>query len=130
MMGPMSDDKKQPPDPMADVTEGLGLLLRAAKTAVDKIPTDELGQLVTSTAEGVGRALEGVGSVIEKEIFHHDRKKSEPPAARKSEPPQTPSAPPPAEATARAPAAPAPADPSPAAPATANTTTPTAPDKT
>jgi hypothetical protein len=112
----MSDDKKAPPDPMADVTEGLGLLLRAAKTAVDKIPTDDLGNLVTTTAEGVGRALEGVGSVIEKEIFHHDRKKSEPPAARKSEPPQPP------EATA-----PAPADAPPAAPPPADATDAAAP---
>jgi hypothetical protein len=61
----MSDDK---PNPIEDVRKGLGLLFRAAKTAVEKIPTKDVEQAVVSTAREVGRAVENVASTIERQV--------------------------------------------------------------
>ncbi|MGH7297329.1 MAG: hypothetical protein ACRELB_20495 [Polyangiaceae bacterium] len=62
----MSDDK---PKPLDDVRKGLGLLFRAAKTTVEKIPTKDVEEAMVSTAREVGRAIENVGKTIEREVF-------------------------------------------------------------
>ena len=65
----MSDDKPKAPDPIEDVRKGLGLLFRAAKGAVEKLPTKELEEVVVTSAREVGRALENVGKTIEREVI-------------------------------------------------------------
>jgi len=62
----MPDDK---PNPIEDVRKGLGLLFRAAKGAVEKIPTKDVEELVVTSAREVGRALENVGKSIEREVI-------------------------------------------------------------
>ncbi len=64
----MSDDDKKPSDPIEDVRKGLGLLFRAAKGAVEKIPTKDVEQLVVTSAREVGRALENVAKSVEREV--------------------------------------------------------------
>ena len=68
----MSDDK---PNPIDDVRKGLGLLFRAAKTAVEKLPTKDVEQAVVSTAREVGRAVENVATTLERQVLG---KKAEP----------------------------------------------------
>jgi hypothetical protein len=68
----MSDEK---PNPFDDVRRGLGLLFRAAKTTVEKLPRKDLEEVVVTSAREVGRALENVGRTIEREVFG---KKDEP----------------------------------------------------
>ena len=70
----MSDDRK--PKPMDDVSEGLGLLFRAAKTVtqstvdrLEKLPSDNLENFVTEGVKEVGRVLETVGTAIEREVM-------------------------------------------------------------
>ncbi|MGA7119195.1 MAG: hypothetical protein WBY94_03810 [Polyangiaceae bacterium] len=62
----MSDEK---PTPFQDVRKGLGLLFRAAKTAVERLPTGGVEEVVATSAREVGRALENVASVIEREVL-------------------------------------------------------------
>jgi len=84
----MPDDK---PNAFEDVRKGLGLLFRAAKTTVEKLPTKDLEEVVVTSAREVGRALENVGKTIEREVFgKSDGKKdgdAAPPAAS-SDPPK------------------------------------------
>jgi hypothetical protein len=61
----MSDDK---PNPLEDVRKGLGLLFRAAKTAVEKLPTKDVEEAVVSTAREVGRAVENVATTIGRQV--------------------------------------------------------------
>ena len=63
----MPDDQK--PDPIEDVRKGLGLLFRAARTTIDKLPARDFEQAVVSTAREVGRAIENVGKTIERDVF-------------------------------------------------------------
>ncbi len=70
----MSDDRKT--KPMDDVSEGLGLLFRAAKTVtqstvdrLEKLPSDNLENFVTEGVKEVGRVLETVGTAIEREVM-------------------------------------------------------------
>jgi hypothetical protein len=63
----MPDDQK--PDPIEDVRKGLGLLFRAARTTIEKLPTRDLEQAVVATAREVGRAIENVGKTIERDVF-------------------------------------------------------------
>jgi hypothetical protein len=70
----MPEDK---PNPLEDVRKGLGLLFRAAKNAVEKLPTKEVESAVVSTAREVGRAVGNVATTIEREVFG----KKPPPAA-------------------------------------------------
>jgi hypothetical protein len=63
----MSDDK---PDPIEDVRKGLGLLFRAARGAIEKLPTKDFEEAVTTGAREVGRAIENVAETIEREVFH------------------------------------------------------------
>jgi hypothetical protein len=62
----MSEEK---PTPLSDVRAGLGLLFRAARTAVEKMPTRGVEEVVWTSAREVGRALENVASTIEREVF-------------------------------------------------------------
>lgn len=59
----MSDDK---PKPVDDLKQGLGLLYRAAKGAVDKIPTDKIEGAVKDGAKEVGKAFETVAGELDK----------------------------------------------------------------
>jgi hypothetical protein len=61
----MSEDKPRPVD---DLKEGLGLLFRAAKGAVEKLPTDKLEVVAKDAAKEVGRAFESLGNEIEKVV--------------------------------------------------------------
>jgi hypothetical protein len=61
-------DEKQP-SALDDVRKGLGLLFRAAKTTVEKLPTKDLEDVVVTSAREVGRAIESVGKTIEREVF-------------------------------------------------------------
>lgn len=61
----MSDDK---PKPVDDLKEGLGLLFRAAKGAVEKLPTDKLEDVAKDAVREVGRAFETLGNEIEKVV--------------------------------------------------------------
>ena len=88
----MNDNK---PTPLQDVRKGLGLLFRAAKTAVEKLPTGGVEEVVATSAREVGRAIENVASAIEREVFGkrggpgHTGKDAgaAPPEAGKDEPP-------------------------------------------
>ena len=71
----MSDDQK--PNPVDDLKKGLGLLFRAAKTAVDSLPTGKLEDVVMSGAREVGRAVENVAGTIDKELFHKEKPAAE-----------------------------------------------------
>lgn len=73
----MSDDK---PNPVDDLKQGLGLLFRAAKGAVDKLPTEKVEGVAKEAAREVARAFESLGEEVEK-VIHPGKKKSEPPQA-------------------------------------------------
>jgi hypothetical protein len=62
----MSDDK---PSAFEDVRKGLGLLFRAARTAVKKLETRGVEEVVVTSAREVGRAIENVASAVEREVF-------------------------------------------------------------
>ncbi len=64
----MSDDK---PNPFEDVRKGLGLLFRAARTTVERMPRKNLEEVVMTSAREVGRAIENVGRTIEREVLGH-----------------------------------------------------------
>jgi hypothetical protein len=59
----MSDDK---PKPVDDLKQGLNLLFRAAKGAVDKIPTDKIEGALKDGAKEVGKAFETVANEVDK----------------------------------------------------------------
>lgn len=65
----MSDDK---PKPLDDLKQGLNLLFRAAKGAVEtvaeKVPTEKIEEAATNAVKEVGRAVESVGTEIEKAV--------------------------------------------------------------
>ena len=52
----MTDEKKEP-DPVEDLRQGLGLLFRAARGAVEKIPTHKIEELVKEGTDKVGKAF-------------------------------------------------------------------------
>jgi hypothetical protein len=81
----MSDEK---PDPLSDVIRGLGLLLRAARTTVERVPKKGLEDAVVETAREVGRALENVAGVVEREVFGRREGKGAPapPPSRSASP--------------------------------------------
>jgi hypothetical protein len=62
----MSDDR---PNPLSDVAKGLGLLFRAARTVVGKIPKADLEEAVVTSAREVGRAIENVAATLEREVL-------------------------------------------------------------
>jgi hypothetical protein len=59
----MSDDK---PKPVDDLKQGLNLLFRAAKGAIDKLPTDKVEGAVKEGAKEVGKAFESVANELDK----------------------------------------------------------------
>lgn len=81
----MSDEKS---NPLKDVRDGVGLLFRAAKWAVNKLPTDSVEDVVRTSAREVGRAMRNVATTIEREVLG-----SKPPpgsGAGPSNPPEDP----------------------------------------
>jgi hypothetical protein len=74
--------KEEEPRAFDDMRKGLGLLFRAARTAVKNLPTDPIEKVVVDGAREVGRAVENVASSIEKELFgsHRGSAASPPPA--------------------------------------------------
>lgn len=60
----MSDEQK--PKPIEDLKEGLGLLFRAAKGAVEKLPTDKVEDVAKDAVKEVGRAFETIGGELDK----------------------------------------------------------------
>jgi hypothetical protein len=90
----MSADK---PNHLEDVRKGLGLLFRAARTTVEKLPTKDLEEVAVTTAKEVGRAIENVGRTIEREVFGGGKeapgaakpKDEEPPADEAPKPPES-----------------------------------------
>jgi len=64
----MSDDEKREPkpNPVDDLKQGLGLLLRAAKGAASALPTDKIEDAVKDGAKEVTRAFETVATEIDK----------------------------------------------------------------
>src|SRR5690349_17005943 len=61
----MGDDKSKPVD---DLKQGLGLLFRAAKGAVEALPTDKLEDVAKDAAKEVARAFESIGTEVEKVV--------------------------------------------------------------
>ena len=89
----MSDDK---PKPVDDLKQGLNLLFRAAKGAVEKIPTDKIEGAVKDGAKEVGKAFESVASELDKAFTNvtgrpasspppHAQQQQQPPAATAAE---------------------------------------------
>ena len=74
----MSNEPQKKPDPMEDVRKGLGLLFRAATTAVAAIPTEKFETAVVSGVKEVGRAIENVAQAIDKEVFKNGHKPASP----------------------------------------------------
>ncbi|MDP8999577.1 MAG: hypothetical protein M3O46_05640 [Myxococcota bacterium] len=72
----MNDDK---PTPLQDVRKGLGLLFRAARSAVERLPKGGVEEVVVTSAREVGRAIENVASAIEREVFGRKGGPSQPP---------------------------------------------------
>ena len=59
----MSDEK---PKPVDDLKQGLNLLFRAAKGAVDRLPTDKIEEVMKDGAKEVGKAFETVAHELDK----------------------------------------------------------------
>jgi hypothetical protein len=79
-LGAMGEDR---PNPLTDVRKGLGLLFRAARTAVGKLDTTDLEEVVVTSAREVGRALENVATALEREVLGKNKKEGGgPPADR------------------------------------------------
>ena len=72
----MSDEKHKPVD---DLKQGLNLLFRAAKGAVDKIPTDKIEGALKDGAKEVSKAFESVANEVDK-VFYKDGKPAPAPA--------------------------------------------------
>jgi len=75
----MSDEKPKS-DPVDDLKQGLGLLFRAAKGAVEKLPTDKVEDVAKDAAKEVARAFETIGQEVEK-VIAPNKKSSQPPPA-------------------------------------------------
>ena len=84
----MATDPK--PSALQDLTKGLGLLFRAAKTTLQKLPTGELEEAVIRSAKEVGRAIENVtqtvSHTVEKQIFRRPSEAPRPPEEPSAEP--------------------------------------------
>jgi len=90
----MADDPK--PSPLDDLRQGLGLLFRAAKTTIEKLPTGELEEAVKTGAKEVTRAIENVTHAVEEQIL---RKPSARSGSAPGSPPEQGDAAKPAEPT-------------------------------
>lgn len=83
----MSDEKPRPVD---DLKQGLGLLFRAAKGAVDQVPTEKIEGAVKDGAKEVGKAFEAVANELDK-AFSRATGSAPPPQPPQPEAPQQPS---------------------------------------
>jgi hypothetical protein len=94
----MSDDERKP---VENLKEGLGLIFKAAKGAVDKLPKDKLEHVVKDVetvardaAKEVGRAFESIGNEIDKAFGKSgpgvDAPPAAPPPAAQANPEQPP----------------------------------------
>lgn len=86
----MSDDK---PNPVDDLKQGLGLLFRAAKGAVEKLPTDKVEDVAKDAAKEVARAFESLGHEVEKVINPNKKASQPPPPEASAQPPAPPPVP-------------------------------------
>jgi hypothetical protein len=79
----MSEGDPEKPNPIDDLRKGFGLLFRAAKTTLEKLPTDQIEEAVLTGAKEVGRALENVQHSVEEQFLGKSAapKKEEPPPA-------------------------------------------------
>ncbi len=59
----MSDDR---PNPFTDVRKGLGLLFRAARTTISRLPKGGLEEVMKESAREVGRSFENVAKTVER----------------------------------------------------------------
>jgi hypothetical protein len=84
----MSDEKPKT-DPVDDLKQGLGLLFRAAKGAVEKLPTDKVEDVAKDAAKEVARAFETIGHEVEK-VISPGKKGSHPPPPEAKTDSQTP----------------------------------------
>jgi len=92
----MPDDDK--PNPIEDLRKGLGLLIRAARTTIEQLPTNKLEEAVLSSAKEVGRAIENVAQTVEQQVFRKPTAKTdEPHEKRPDEQPEDPNAPKPGD---------------------------------
>jgi hypothetical protein len=66
-------DPDRRPDPVEDIRKGLGLLLRAAKSAIDSLPKEKVEEVVLSGAREVGRAIENVTQTLDKQFLNRDK---------------------------------------------------------
>jgi hypothetical protein len=80
----MSDEK---PKPVDDLKQGLNLLFRAAKGAIDKLPTDKIEAAVKDGAKEVGKAIETVADEVDK-VYNKATGGSAPPAQANAQPPE------------------------------------------
>lgn len=89
------------PSPVDDLKQGLGLIFRAAKTAVEKLPTDKLEDVARDAAKEVGRAFGSLGSELDKAFGKgaspHEPPPAPPSPAQEGAEPSEPAAPPAAE---------------------------------
>src|ERR1700689_4849267 len=77
----MGEGDSGKPNPIEDLRKGFGLLFRAAKTTLEKLPTDQIEEAVLTGAKEVGRALENVQHTVEEQFLGKS------PAPKKEEPP-------------------------------------------
>jgi hypothetical protein len=68
-----------------DLKQGLGLLFRAAKVAVEKIPTDKVEDVAKDAAKEVARAFETIGHEVEKVISPNKKSSAPPPPEAKTD---------------------------------------------
>ena len=80
--GGMTDEKK--PDPLEDLQKGIGLLFRAARSAVDQLPTKGVEEVVKTGVREVGRALGNVTERIAENVRPGKKPDSTPPPAPKA----------------------------------------------
>ncbi len=59
----MADEPKKP---LEDLKEGLGLLFRAAKGAVENLPTEKVEGVAKDAVKEVGKAFDTIGGEIDK----------------------------------------------------------------
>lgn len=90
----MSDEQK--PKPLDDLKEGLGLIFRAAKSAVEKLPTEKVEDVAKDAAKHVGSAFESIGNEVDK--LWNKATASPTPAANAAAPAETKEEPKPEEA--------------------------------
>ena len=82
----MPEDEKS--DPIEDVRKGLGLLLRAARSTIEKVPAKDIEQAVVTTAREVGRAIGTIGKTIERDVFGNKEAEPSPTASPDTPPPK------------------------------------------